>query len=763
MFKVLLHVIIFLSSISLSYAQDTASVKETQEVVVYGSREEPYEAISVGTKVEKGYLLQNLGRDFSENLIVAPSVFNNRSGGGFGDSKLFVRGFGMGELGIAFNETPLEIPNGSYIFWSNWTSLAYFTEDITIAKGLPSANGMQNSVGGALMIRMSRTDSVIRLSLTSNFSNSMGFKYHFAFGKWRGLVGGTYSSGQGYFENSRLRAGSYFVNLDGQLSKRYSVSFTAFGAPQQHWQRGTLLQQQDYDQHGVRYNPDAGSYQGGPMSSAINFFFRPFFLFKQTFRLSEKTTVALDLSYLSGRGGALRSLGNPIPQRADGSLNFDSAYRYNQSNVGEVILGNGNRINARQAAHYLGNFQNKHDRPGYNLSLQHRLRSNLSLKLNQYYYYQKEENYAEVANLLGADGVADNSDPNAGTRFLKTGDRLWYNSGHISHWTGLNAAVNWTGLRWSFYTFAELMNIRHQNSETFILPVDGSNTSAVKNVQGYSFKSGLSYQLSEGHSILLNAAYLKRPPFSSAIYIRPLVAESKPQGESVYSGEAAWKWKMKKWKSSLGVFYTRRNDVTKTYSLYDPGTQAYVNGSVLGLDELHGGIELELHYQLMKQVHLGASVGFGQYKWLNNVNAVLKNLAGVPLDTINLQLKNVPTGNVPQQTYYGYVRYIPFQRTNVLLEYYRVGNYYADFNIDNSSSKFIPWKLPAYGLFNLTFAQSFLLSRLLDLELRLQVNNLLDTRYVQEALDGSGHNAVSSIVYYGMGRNFSAGIKLVFK
>jgi Outer membrane receptor proteins, mostly Fe transport len=745
------------------------SIQAIPEILIVSTTDNLQDAVTAHTTINKEYIKQNYGRDFSENLIVSPSVFNTRSGGGVGDSKSYIRGFGMADNGISLNDVPLEIPCGSYVYWSNWLNIGYYTNSISVYKGLPSGNGMQNSLGGTVMIQLEQADTLNELKVSSNYSISIGltngFKYNWSSKshKTRATIGGNYSFGTEYFNYSKINGGTYFINVVSDVSKKYSIEFLAFGSPQTHWQRGSQINQDDYNKFGTRYNPDAGYSQGQLASTATNFFFRPFFLLTQSYKFSSRTKLELDVNYLHGEGGALRSFGNPIPKNQDGSLNFDSAYAINRSNTELITLCNGDSFTAKNSICYLGNFKNKHDRVGYNFSFIHSFSSKTSFVLNQYYYYQKEFNYAEVADLLGGDGVVDNSNPNIGTRFLKVGDRLWYNGIHTVHWRGLNVAFNRRFNKFSVYTFIEGMSMEHRNTEEFTLLVNGSNTSSTKNVWGGSTKMGIAYALTKSTAFFVNGAIMKRLPFTSAIYISPIQATAKPNGENVASVEAGWTIKKSRFQSSITMYYTHQQNVTRNYTLFDPSTATNINGNISGISKNHKGIELEITYTPNKWIQLGTSIGLSNFSYDKDVHAILKSPSGNPLDTVSLLINNLPVGNVPMNTYYVFMSLQPLKHTRMFVEYNGVGKYSSDFSIVSSDKSFKPWSIPAYQLFSISAMEIVTISNKTKLEFRIQVNNIFNVKYVQEAIDGSNHDAQSALVYYGLGRNYSIGLQIFFQ
>ncbi|MFC3160321.1 TonB-dependent receptor plug domain-containing protein [Chryseobacterium arachidis] len=98
--KSMLTAIITLSTASVYYAQqvqDTVSKsKDIEEVVLIGvadiakDRKTP---VAVST-IKEAQIVEKLGnQEFPEILNTTPSVYATKAGGGFGDSKLNIRGF----------------------------------------------------------------------------------------------------------------------------------------------------------------------------------------------------------------------------------------------------------------------------------------------------------------------------------------------------------------------------------------------------------------------------------------------------------------------------------------------------------------------------------------------------------------------------------------------------------------------------------------------------------------------------------------------
>ena len=69
--------------------------------------------------------------------------------------------------------------------------------------------------------------------------------------------------------------------------------------------------------------------------------------------------------------------------------------------------------------------------------------------------------------------------------------------------------------------------------------------------------------------------------------------------------------------------------------------------------------------------------------------------------------------------------------------------------------------MPDYGLLDVNAKFRFKIGDL-DASLVGNVNNILDTEYIADALDGADHGASSALVYYGFGRTWSLSLKVNF-
>jgi len=72
--------------------------------------------VAVST-VEPKFIVEKLGnKEFPEILKITPSVYATRTGGGFGDSRIYLRGFDSNNIGVLINGIPVnDMEMGRYI------------------------------------------------------------------------------------------------------------------------------------------------------------------------------------------------------------------------------------------------------------------------------------------------------------------------------------------------------------------------------------------------------------------------------------------------------------------------------------------------------------------------------------------------------------------------------------------------------------------------------------------------------------------------
>ena len=149
------------------FAQDEEQEKEIvttdlEEVVVMSGiidlakdRETPI-AVSNITTAE----IERKGGSFDliEVMRSTPSVQINR-GAGFGDGKMYLRGFDQTNTAFLINGQPINGVEDGKMYWSNWSGMIDVADEIEIQRGLGSSKLAISSVGGTVNIVTKTVDT----------------------------------------------------------------------------------------------------------------------------------------------------------------------------------------------------------------------------------------------------------------------------------------------------------------------------------------------------------------------------------------------------------------------------------------------------------------------------------------------------------------------------------------------------------------------------------------------------------------------------
>ena len=115
-------------------------------------------------------------QEFPELLNNTPSVYATKSGGGFGDSRITIRGFAQENIAVLINGVPVNDMENGKVYWSNWSGLSDVTTAMQVQRGLGSSKLAISSVGGTINIITKTTDLEEGGSVVSSIGNDGYFK-----------------------------------------------------------------------------------------------------------------------------------------------------------------------------------------------------------------------------------------------------------------------------------------------------------------------------------------------------------------------------------------------------------------------------------------------------------------------------------------------------------------------------------------------------------------------------------------------------------
>lgn len=441
-------------------------------VDVARERETP---VAVST-ISPGEIATKVGnQEFPEIMNRTPGVYATKQGGGYGDSRISLRGFDQRNTSFLINGQPVNDMENGWVYWSNWQGLTDVASGIQIQRGLGASRLAVPSVGGTVSIftkaaQMERGGSVsetvgndgyVKTSVSySTGRNDNGWASSFLLSKWAGdgYVYGTAGEGWTYF-------GAVGYEPEGS---DHALNLSVLGAGQWHHQRDAWVSIRDYENFGEegidrRWNTDAGFMtidgERQEFSMRRNFYNKPLATFNWDWNISENLSLNTSIYGSAGRGGGTGPRGqyfrngaiNNHPYNADltthyledslgsrdadGFIDFDAVVAANIATTtgygttdtldsspfyGQLIGSNGYRDDdVNRAVEIRRASMNSHDWVGAISNLEYRkdnLRASVGLDLRKYKGYH----YRALNNLMGLDGYYATGNKNSMGQIINT-------------------------------------------------------------------------------------------------------------------------------------------------------------------------------------------------------------------------------------------------------------------------------------------------------------------------------------------------------
>ena len=355
-----LSVVIVLSAASVAFAQktrDSINSKDIEQVVLTGvadiakDRKTP---VAVST-IKEAQIVEKLGnQEFPEVLNTTPSVYATKSGGGFGDSKINIRGFAQENVAVMINGVPVNDMENGAVYWSNWAGLSDVTSAMQVQRGLGSSKLAIASVGGTINVVTRAADKKQGGIVSLGVANDDYLKTLFAYNSGKMSTGWSTSfllsrtAGNMYANGTEFEGYNYYWAL-GYQNGKHDFQFTITGAPQWHNQRSSFITIANYIKYGGvnggdpnrKYNADWGLLNGEEYSMRRNYYHKPVMSLNWDWNISSASKLNTVVYASFGRGGGTGDTGsvggknfsNAAWRLPDGTANFDAIYAANAAST----------------------------------------------------------------------------------------------------------------------------------------------------------------------------------------------------------------------------------------------------------------------------------------------------------------------------------------------------------------------------------------------------------------------------------------------
>jgi iron complex outermembrane recepter protein len=218
---------------------------------------------------------------------------------------------------------------------------------------------------------------------------------------------------------------------------------------------------------------------------------------------------------------------------------------------------------------------------------------------------------------------------------------------------------------------------------------------------------------------------------------------------------------MKYTRLRLNAYYTMWKDKSVLTNEYNQ----FVNPSMIqGMDALHVGVEAELNQRITSWLKAGGSLSLGNWKWKNDVKALVYNNDQAVIDTINVYADGLYVGDAPQTQVSLFADVSILRTIDFSASWMYNDRYYADFSPTtrtNPDDRTQSYRIPAYQTLDLHLECPFPIGKL---KARADAGclNALNGKYIIRGQDGASHTISDFTGFWGFGRTFYVTLKLEF-
>lgn len=402
------------------------------------------------------------------------------------------------------------------------------------------------------------------------------------------------------------------------------------------------------------------------------------------------------------------------------------------------------------------------------------------------------DHYREVRDLLGGDFytfTGNQFDTNPAQQRKVLGDKIDYDYTNTVDWIGFFGQAEYKADRFTAslmtgYTSTKFTHENHflQNTSGGKLEIDGGSFG------GGQIKTGVSYRVNNNLNIYGNYGYVSKVPnFDRVIDDETFVLLADPENETFNSIEIGATQRMgNKFVVNVNYYNTLWSNRTQKEELENPNSGDDVFVLLTGIEQRNSGFELEGTYMPMKEIRFDAGLSIANWEFTKDTPVRLTETddQGNVLDQWNetLYIDGVKVGDAPQTQFFLSTSLFPVEGLMFKVDWRHYSRHYANFNPvsrlaledadgdGNANERPQSWRAPDYGVVDTHVTYDLPLnSSKFSLQVFLHVFNLLDNDFIQDAGDNSqfnsydnDHDADDAEVFFGLPRNYNAGVVLRF-
>jgi len=712
--------------------------------------------------------------DITQTLVNTPSVYVAGQAGGFGDSRISVRGFQQDNTAFLLNGQPINGMEDGKMYWSNWSGMADIANAIQIQRGLGSSKLAISSVGGTVNFVTKATDLKEGGFTSAGVANDDYLKTTVAYNTgmsksgWGASFMISHWQGDGYNEGTQGEGQNYFLSVGYKASDKHAFNFLLTGAPQSHDQNFSK-RISDYLGFGRKFNNNIGMFNGKSISERTNFYHKPVANFNWDYKINDKMDLSTVLYASWGRGGGTGNYGSSSNKKYVNELNpytgvaqstyidFDQIYANNQALANDSgTAGN---------SYLIRSSMNNHEWYGVVSNLKTQLNENLSLNLGLDLRTYQGTHYRQVANFMGLNEFTDvrklrgeNHQPQGdnisqlvnqsfsidpwNVMFNKApnNQKIDYDYSETITYGGVFGQLEYSKDNLSAFFQGSVSNQAHQRFDKYDYLPQFEDSDKVNNI-GYNAKAGASYKVGQNHSFYANAGFYNRQPYHDNIYLN-FTNEVNPltSNEKILGLELGYNFKSKNFNASVNGYRTSWKDrvvsssrtvtaLTETIgtTVLNQGDLIYTSN--LGVTQVHTGVELDFIYKPMNQLDVKGFASVGNWEYQDNAVTRRTDESNNLLDETKTDVDGGKVGDAAQTTWGLGAKYEFLPRFSIDADWRNYSKLFSNVGAVKNNLE-----LPSYDLVDAGISYKMLVGedKSKSIQFRINMNNVFDEVYLSE-------------------------------
>ncbi len=705
--------------------------------------------------------------DVTQALVNTPSVYVAGQSGGYGDSRITVRGFQQDNTAFLLNGQPINGMEDGKMYWSNWSGMSDIASLIQIQRGLGSSKLAISSVGGTVNFVTKATDKKEGGFISAGIATGEYFKTTAAYstGEMKNGFGASvmlsHWQGDGYNAGTRAEGQNYFLSFGYKLNEKHNFNLLLTGAPQYHDQNFSKPIS-TYLKYGKRYNDNWGTLNGRYLSERTNFYHKPVANLNWDYDINNDTQLSTVLYASWGRGGGTGNYGSGRVRTSSGQIDFDKIYENN------LLAPNNNGNFTNTPRNYLIRASmNNHSWYGLVSNLKTKLNENLSfnagIDLRSYY----GTHYRQVSNFLGLNSWTESrnlrgenhnfitptlSVSNTVTESLPArpwevmfntldeNQRIDYDYSERISYGGVFTQLEFSKNNFSAFFQGSISEQIHQRFDRYDYKPEFEKSEKIDNL-GYNAKGGVSYKFLDKHGVYANAGYYSRQPYHDNIYlnftnqVNPLT-----ENEKILGLEVGYSFNSSMFSASVNGYRTTWDDRVVSSSFVQAsngtiGTTPVQAGDLIyrtnqAVQQIHTGVELDFVFRPIKKLDVKGFASFGNWEYVGESVTSLRDESLTLLSETKTDVDGGKVGDAAQTTFGAGLNYNIVKGLSVDADYRNYSKLYA-----NAGTVKENLELPSYSLVDAGLTLK--LNRVKDSKdfftLRFNINNVLNEEYLSES------------------------------